>query len=230
MRRFTHVLIVAISALAAGVSAAHAADTSCTSTLSGSITGNIVVPIGASCTLSDATIIGNVQVLQNASLTIDATQQPTTINGNVLANQCASALLKGGVTVSASVQIRQCAQLSGFVGPGVKIGGDFQCINNGGGCQADLGDVRGSVQVQADNSSTASDISLVSVGGNLQCQGNTPSPTHAFGPDFVVGSLQGQCAAKLGFTPPKVAPACVASTLNVPNVTVTSATDIPATS
>jgi feruloyl esterase len=221
---------VAIPALTAGVSAAHAADTSCTSTLSGSITGNVIVPVGASCTLSDATVTGNVQVLQNASLTVDATQQPTTIDGNVLAIQCASALLKGGVTVSASVQIRQCAQPSGFVGPGVKIGGDFQCINNGGGCKADLGDVQGSVQVQANNSSAASDISLVSVGGNLQCQGNTPSPTHTFGPDFVAGSLQGQCAAKLGFAPTTAAPACVVSTLNVPNVTVTSATDIPATS
>ena len=230
MRRFAHTLMLAVPALVGGASAVHAAATSCTSTLSGSITGNIVVPIGASCTLSDATIIGKVQVLQNASLTIDATQQPTTINGNVLANQCASALLKGGVTVSASVQIRQCAQLSGFVGPGVKIGGDFQCVNNGGSCQANLGDVQGSVQVQGNNSSAASDISLVSVGGDLQCQGNTPAPTHSFGPDFVSGNLQGQCAASLGFAPTTAAPACVVSTLSVPNVTVTSATDIPATS
>jgi len=64
----------------------------------------------------------------------------------------------------------------------------------------------------------------------LQCQGNTPAPTHTFGPDFVAGNLQGQCAASLGFAPTTAAPACVVSTLNVPNVTVTSATDIPATS
>ena len=187
MGGFAHTLIVAIPALVGCASAAQAANTSCTGTLSGSITGNIVVPNGASCTLSNATVTGDVHVLQNASLTIDATQQPTTINGNVLANQCTSALLKGGVTVSASVQIRQCAQPSGFVGPGVKIGGDFQCINNGGGCQADLGDVQGSVQVQLNNSSAASDISLVSVGGNLECQANTPAPTDTFGPDFVAG-------------------------------------------
>jgi feruloyl esterase len=230
MRRFAHTLILTIPALVGGASAVHAAATTCTSTLSGSITGNIVVPVGASCTLSDATVTGNVQVLQNASLTVDATQQPTTINGNVLANQCASTLLKGGVTVSASVQIQQCAQPSGFIGPGVKIGGDFECINSGGGCQADLGDVQGSVQVQRNNSSAASDISLVSVGGNLQCQGNTPPPTHTFGPDFVTGNLQGQCTASLGFAPLKAAPTCVASTLNVPNVTVTSAMDITATS
>jgi hypothetical protein len=216
-------LVTALSALVGGASAAHAANTSCTGTLNGSITGNIVVPNGASCTLSDATVTGNVQVQQNASLTIDATQQPTTIGGNVEAINCASALLEGGVTVTGSVQIVQCAQKSGFVGPGVKIGGNFHCINNGGGCEADLGDVQGNVQIVSNNSSAASDISLVSVGGNLQCVGNSPSPTHTFGPDFVAGNLQAQCAANLGFAPTTAAPTCVASTLNVPNVTVTSA-------
>jgi hypothetical protein len=228
MKGFARALIVAIPPLVGGVTAVHAADTSCTGTLSGSITGNIVVPSGASCTLSDATVTGDVQVLQNASLSVDATQQPTTIDGNVLANQCASALLKGGVTVSGSVQIQQCAQPSGFLGPGVKIGGGFQCVNNGGACQADLGDVHGIVQIQGNNASAASDISLVSVGGNLECHGNTPAPTHTFGPDFVTGNLQDQCAANLGFAPTGAAPTCVASTLNVPNVTVTSATDVPA--
>ena len=96
MRGFAHALIVAIPVFVGGASAVHAANTSCTGTLSGSVTGNIVVPVGASCTLSDATVTGDLQVLQNASLTVDATQQPTTINGNVLANQCASALLEGG--------------------------------------------------------------------------------------------------------------------------------------
>jgi hypothetical protein len=77
MRRFAHTRLVAVSALVGGAPAAYAADTSCSGTLSGSFTGNIVVPNGASCTLSDAAVTGNVQVLQNASLTIDATQQPT---------------------------------------------------------------------------------------------------------------------------------------------------------
>jgi hypothetical protein len=226
MMRFVYALLAAVPVLLAGVSAVQAANTSCTSTLTGTIDGNVVVPNGASCTLSDVTVTGNVQVLQNASLTVDATEQPATIAGNLQATNCAFALLQGGVVVNGSVQIVQCAQKSGFVGPGVKIGGNFQCINNGGGCEADLGDVHGSVQVQGGG---ASDISLVSIGGNLQCVGNTPPPTHSFGPDFVSGSLQGQCAANLGFIPPTAAPSCVASTLNVPNVTVASAAMVPPT-
>ena len=228
MRRLVHAAVVAIPAFLAGVSSAYAANTNCTGTLSG-VTGKVVVPVGASCTLSNAIVTGDVQVLQNASLTVDATEQPTTINGNIQANLCASTLLKGGVTVTGSVQIQHCAQPSGFVGPGVKIGGDFQCINNGGGCQAKLGDVHGFVQIRGNNASAASDVSLVSVGGSLECNGNSPPPTHTFGPDFVAGNLQGQCAAKLGFAPTKAAPTCVASTLNVPNLTVASATDVAAT-
>ena len=198
MRGIAFALILAVLATLGGAAAAFAADMTCTGALSGKITGNVLVPAGASCTLSDVTVTGNVQVLQNASLTVDATQQPATIGGNVQATNCTFALLEGGVTVDGTVQIVQCAQQSGFVGPGVKIGGNFQCINNAGGCQADLGDVNGSVQIQGNGSS---DISLVSVGGNLQCQGNTPPPTHTFGPDFVSGNLQGQCAASLGFAP-----------------------------
>jgi hypothetical protein len=110
-------------------------------------------------------------------------------------------------------------------GPGVKIGGNFQCTTNAGGCEADLGEVKGSVQIQG---SGASDISLVSIGENLQCVGNTPPPTHTFGPNFVSGNLQGQCAANLGFAPPTAPPSCVASALSVPNVTVTSATMVAA--
>lgn len=224
MRTFTLALLVAIPALVAGGPAVHA--TNCTGPLSGNITDNVVVPSGASCTLSNATVTGSVQVQQNANLTVDATQQPATIDGSVQATNCTSVLLEGGVTVNGSVQIVQCSQKSGFVGPGVKIGGNFQCINNTGGCAADLGAVKGSVQIQGNS---AADISLVSVGGNLQCGGNTPPPTHTFGPDFVSGSLQGQCAANLGFTPTTAAPSCVVSTLNVPNVTVTSATMVAPT-
>ena len=125
-----------------------------------------------------------------------------------------------------NVQIQGCAQQSGFVGPGVKIGGNFQCTNNTAGCEADFGDVKGGVLIQG---SGASDISQVSVAGTLQCRGNTPPPTHSFGSNFVSGSLQDQCAANLGFAPPTAPPTCVASTLNIPNVTVASATMVAPT-
>jgi hypothetical protein len=45
----------------------------------------------------------------------------------------------------------------------------------------------------------ASDVSLNTIGGNLQCQQNTPAPTHNAGPDWVTGKLQDQCSERLGF-------------------------------
>ena len=79
MKRLVQALIIAIPGLMAGSAAVQAGNTSCTGSLSGSTTGNIVVPSGASCTLSDAKVTGDVQVLQNASLIVDATQQATAI-------------------------------------------------------------------------------------------------------------------------------------------------------
>src|SRR5947207_1100244 len=132
IRKSAFAFILVPPALVTSASTVNAATTNCTGPLTGTISGNVVVPSGASCTLSDTTVTGNVQVLPNASLTVDATQQPATIGGSVQATNCASALLEGGVTVNGNVQIVQCSQKSGFVGPGVKIGGNFQCINNGG--------------------------------------------------------------------------------------------------
>lgn len=229
MRNVRVALVMAAAALLGSAPGLRAAEKICTGSLSGSITGNVVVPGGASCTLSDITVTGNIQVLHNASLTVDATQQPATIGGNIQATGCAFALLEGGVTVKGNVQITGCSGQSGFVGPGVKIGGNFQCSNNLGACEANLGDVRGNLQVQNNSSAVPSNISLVSVGGHLQCHSNTPPPTHVFGPDFVSGNLQGQCAASLGFAPSTSAPSCIASTLNVPNLSVVSASDVSPT-
>ena len=75
MRRLVHGLVVAVPALLVGASAVQAADPTCTSTLSGKVTGNVVVPAGASCTLSNATVTGDVKVLRNGALTVDATAQ-----------------------------------------------------------------------------------------------------------------------------------------------------------
>ena len=182
MRSLALALALVVPVAFAGASAVYAADTACVGTLSGNIVGNVVVPNGASCTLSDATVTGNVQVSQNAILTVDATEQPATIDGNVEANQCAFALLEGGVTVGGNVQLQQCGQRSGFLGPGIKIRGNFHCVGDPGGCEADLGAVGGNVLIQSNGSTAASDISLVSVGGNLVCQSNTPAPTHTFAP------------------------------------------------
>ena len=112
----------------------------CNGSLTGTIAGNLVVPTGATCTLFQANVSGNVQVSQNASLTVDGREEWSSIGGNVQANGCASALLEGSVTVGGNVQIQNCKGTSGFAGPGIKIHGNFQCQNNQGACEATLGE------------------------------------------------------------------------------------------
>ena len=144
--RFALLSTVSLAALAAGGAAAWA-DTVCNGSMTGTIAGNLTVPAGASCTLYQASVGGNVRVLQNASLTVDGLEEWSSIAGNVQANQCASTLLEGSVTVGGNVQIQQCAGTSGFAGPGIKIRGNFQCQDNSGVCEATLGEVGGNAQI-----------------------------------------------------------------------------------
>ena len=212
---------VSLAALVAGGNAAWA-DTVCSGSMTGAIAGNLVVPPGGSCTLYQANVKGDVRVARNASLTVDGLEEWSSIGGNVQADQCATTLLQGSVTVGGNVQIQHCTGTSGFSGPGIKILGDFQCQNNQGSCEATLGEVDGNVQVYNNGAAVAGDISLNVVGGNLQCQGNTVAPTHALGGNWVNASLQGQCAANLGFA---AAPyACGSLTgLSLPDTTISLA-------
>jgi pimeloyl-ACP methyl ester carboxylesterase len=200
MKTLTFALGLAVAALFGGASAARAADTVCSGVIKGTtITGNITVPVNASCTLDTVSISGNVQVLHNASLTVQAYEEPSTIGGNVQADRCAFTLLEGTVTVGGNLQIQNCATKSGFAGPGIKIRGNFLCQNNLGPCEAWLGEVDGNIQIQNNRSTVASDVSLNTIRGNLQCLQNTPAPTHNAGPDWVTGNLEGQCSPTLGF-------------------------------
>lgn len=200
MRTFILALTLTVFALFVSGPAARA-DTSCTGLIKGtSVTGNLVVPQNASCTLDTVTVTGNVQVMKNASLSVQAYVEPSAIGGNVLAQGCAFALLQGTVTVGGNLQIQNCTGKSGFAGPGVKIHGTFLCQNNSAPCEAWLGEVGGNAQIANNNSTAgASDVSLNTIGGNLLCQQNTPTPTHNAGPDWVTGTLQGQCSQNEGF-------------------------------
>jgi Tannase and feruloyl esterase len=144
------------------------------------------------------------------------------------------------VTVGGSLNISACngTALNGFQGPDVLIQGNFECQFNAGPCSAWLGTVDGNVQIQSNQAQAASDVSLVSVGGNLNCKGNSPAVTRSHGPSWVDGQSQGQCAGfsttttSIG-TPVTPTP-CVnlaalpASGFPVPNMVITSAVDTPA--
>jgi len=215
---------VSLAALVAGGTAAWA-NTQCNGSLTGTIVGNLVVPTGGSCTLYQANVTGNVQVSPNATLLVNGQEEWSQIAGTITANNCASTLLQGSVTVGKNVVIQGCTGTSGYAGPGIKIRGNFLCQNNQGPCEATLGEVAGNAQILNNSSSSgAGDISLNTVGGNLQCLSNTPAPTDALGGEWVSGHLQGQCA---GFAAAPIA--CGSLTgLSLPDTTISLAQVYPA--
>lgn len=233
----------------AGAPAAQAQNVTCSGTLGGgstvtNINGNVTVPDNASCTLSFVNVKGNVMAGRNSTLLITAYTEPSTIGGNVQAQQCNSALLEGNVTVSGNVQIQSCtgAGPNGFQGPDTVIQGNFLCQTNSSNltpCLAWLGRVNGNVEIHGNVAPTPSDVSLVSVGGNLNCDQNSQAPTHLHGSSWVGGHSQNQCAAFATVTTEidsPVAPAASCAALAslpsggfpVPNTVITSAVDTPA--
>jgi hypothetical protein len=66
MSGFVHALIVAVPALVGGASAVRAADTTCSSTLTGTIDGNVVVPDGASV-LGTGQTSGNLYIVTGST-------------------------------------------------------------------------------------------------------------------------------------------------------------------
>jgi len=170
----------------------------CTNALTGTFR-TIVVPDGESCTLYRAIVQGNVRVKRNASLFVGPPGS-SSIRGNVEAERCMTVLLSGTVIVDGNVEIEHCATKSGYVGPGVQIGRNFECRHNSGPCVAYSGTVRGHVKIDHNASAVATDISVNTIRGSLECHSNVPAPTHTFGANKVTGKADGECAASLGFT------------------------------
>ena len=156
-----------------------AASTSCTTTMTGSVAGDIVVPAGATCTLDDVAVSGDVIVQNDASLNVRSTSTRTTIRGNVKAHDCNVVGIGNGapyvnpenpygrVVIGGDVHISGCtgSPISGCAGVGtgypaispvpasVLVGGDFRCTDNPSGCN----------------------LTACTIGGSLECSGNGSS-------------------------------------------------------
>jgi hypothetical protein len=265
--RLLHViaaLFMTVLAFIGNAPAAQAENISCSGTVGGhstvtAVNGNVTVPEHAFCTLDFVEIKGSVLVQSGGTLIVNGYNEPSSIGGNVLADNCRSVLLEGNVTVDGNVLINACtgAGPNGFQGPDVSIRGNFECQANAGPCLAWLGNVGGNLQIEANRTRTASDVSLVTVGGNLQCQANSPAPTHVHGNSWQIGNVRegrddnaaaygnqdrgNQCAefvttkTSIG-APVTPASSCAAlaslpaGSFPVPNTVITAAVDTPATS
>jgi hypothetical protein len=211
MKRFAITPLAALGILAGTVPAARAADATCPPTPSGTINGNLVVPAGTSCSLTNVTVTGNVKVGKGASLNVlSFAGQTVTIGGNVQAAQCQQVSLHanpGGVlSVGGNVQIRNYTGGGGYQGAAVTISGNFACDYNSAECFAIDGKVCGNVQVN--NNSNGSGLGALvagtNVGGNVQVNNNSAGgdSDNLVSGNTIGGNLQ--CAGNTGPAPPGV--------------------------
>src|SRR5262249_15715103 len=145
------ILLISLLSLFSG-GTARAESTNCDGSLTGKITGNVVVPSGRSCTLYQADVEGDIRVSSNGTLLLNGEEEWSNIDGNIEAQNCSSVLLKGSVTFKGNLSGRNCALASGFVGPGTDVHGNFLCLNNNASCQAALGKVDGDVVIGSNRS------------------------------------------------------------------------------
>jgi hypothetical protein len=125
------------------------------------ISGNVTVPPGSTCTLTDVTVDGNVQVQQGGSLVDTA----SAIQGNLQASHAASVVVQGG-TIGGNLQVQQTTGMPDIGDAstandlcGATVTGNVQVGNNGAGAPFDIG--------------AAPDCaSPLTVGGNLQVNNN----------------------------------------------------------
>ena len=166
--------LLAIMLVVSIAPAAQADDTVCTSSLGASTEDNIVVPDGASCTLDQTRAEGNVIVGTGATLVATGID----VDGNIQAEGAADVRV-ANATVGGNIQIEQGGAATVT---GTTIDGDLQVVQQSGPVEL------------RDNT----------IGGNLQCDGNTVAPTG--GGNQVEGDAEDQCADLTGSPEPQPTP------------------------
>jgi hypothetical protein len=222
MKRLLIIMVVALGALATAPGA-RAGITSCTTYITGpsTITGDVVVPDGASCSLGyvpppttlccnpppppgfgPVHVTGNVTVGHGSSLTIGLN---STIAGNVQATNCGFVefVSEGNEEVGGNVQVENCnggatqgqpAFLS--TGTGSRIDGNLQCQNNTGPCVLEDAYVGDNVPVMNNMCPVGSETSRIEANqifGNVQVMNNvSPGAPSKIESNHISGNLQCQ--------------------------------------
>lgn len=174
--------IIAAALIAATASPALAEETECTSALGRVTVDNLLVPEGATCTLTGTTIEGSIVVAADATLRASR----VSVIGNIQAEGARSVVVQRASTVGGSVQVVQgrTATISTS-----DITGDILFDEQSGLVRASDNDVGGDIQAFTNTGGVR--ITLNYVDGNLQCTGNSPAPTG--GENDVAGNKENQC-------------------------------------
>ena len=170
------VVIVGLAALAATTPALADGNTECVGAFTGTA-HNVVVPEGAHCEMTAATVTGNVHVLSGASLRASASQ----IAGNVEGTHSAWVCLQFGSTAGGNFHVNggDAGTTTGF-DISTSVGGNAHVTENAGLTFIDAASVGGNVDVSK-NTGTL-EIEFNTIGGNVQVKDNFVPPVYTGGP------------------------------------------------
>ncbi len=129
---------------------------------------NVVVPVGATCTLENVTITGNVFVNPQAILTT----RGVNIGGSIQADTHRRVTITSNSRITGDVQIKQGGNTRVISS---RIGGTLEVESNTGTHFLSRNTVSGDMKVNQ-NTGLSTTIQYNRVNGNLQCQDNLPAP------------------------------------------------------
>ena len=214
-------LAIAFPMFFAGAPSAFAqVDITCISALSRQTVQNVIVPQGAVCSLTDMTVLGNVEVKELATVTI----RRGSVNGDVIAEAGATARLvagriSGGVAglgarliningTSIAIDVTADQTTSVVVGNGARAGSIE--ILKGGSANISGGRLSGSLKFEENRGAITASSNIVAgnfeaflnqgrltfnsntITGNMQCKENRLAPT---GSGNTAAIKEDQCAA-----------------------------------
>lgn len=153
----------------------------CTGSLGAVEVREVVVPQGARCQLNSTRVLGDVSVLEDASL--DA--RDVDVKGSLKSGRADDVTLRSS-DIQSMVQLEEGGTATVEKN---RIGSALQVTKHGAAVVLADNTVGNNIQVQENRGGIA--VSANSIAGNLQCQDNFPAPTGA--PNVVGGSAEKQC-------------------------------------
>ncbi len=169
----------------------YAADRICTSSVGAVTVSNLIIPDGATCTLTRTLVLGNVEVGANAALTARGVNVRGNIQGDgaraVTVNRSVIGTSSVTTQVWGNIEFQKGAAVT--INEGTRVRGNIITEENSGLILINNNFVTGNVKVEKNRGGAR--INSNTIGGNLQCQDNVPAPTGA--KNLVRGNKENQC-------------------------------------
>jgi hypothetical protein len=175
-------VIMALATLSFGSASVSAEERKCTGRIGATTVDNVRVPQGRTCTLEGTKVKGTVYVSNGATLNVLSAR----IIGNIQAVGHASVSVSGSTRVGGSIEIKQGGP---FTVQQARVTGNIHVFSNSGSSKLSRNVVNHDIQVFSHSGGIA--INGNRVDGNLQCKGNSPKPTGSN--NIVQGNKQDQC-------------------------------------